>query len=164
MLRVQHVDFMKEKKKLIYHDLEILKHIQLVRENIGTVTRELGQRADAHDASKLEEPERALMAEHMNLLGETTYGTPEYEALLEKIKPALEHHYANNRHHPQHWPNGVDDMDLIDLCEMLADWIAATKRNKNGNIHKSIEVNAERFNISPQLAQIMRNTVERYFS
>ena len=87
---------MKEKKKLIYHDLEILKHIQLVRENIGVVTRELGQRADVHDASKLEEPERALMAENMGLLGETPYGTPEYSALLEKIKPALEHHYSNN--------------------------------------------------------------------
>jgi hypothetical protein len=154
---------MKEKKKLIYHDLEILKHIQLVRENIGTVTRELGQRADAHDASKLEEPERALMADNMDLLGETTYGTPEYEALLEKIKPALEHHYSCNRHHPQFHKEGVDDMDLVDIVELLADWIAATKRNKNGNIRKSIEVNAKRFNISPQLTKILENTVERYF-
>lgn len=155
---------MKEKKKLIYHDLEILKHIQLVRENVGTVTRELGQRADVHDASKLEEPERSLMAEHMNLLGETTYGTPEYSELLEKIKPALEHHYSRNRHHPEFWKNGIDDMDLVDIVELLCDWIAATKRNKNGNINKSIEVNTERFKINPQLAQIMRNTVERYFS
>ena len=47
--------------------------------------------------------------------------------------------------------------------EMLADWAAASKRNKNGNIHKSIAINTPRFNISPQLAKILTNTVNRYF-
>ena len=28
---------------------------------------------------------------------------------------------------------------------------------------KSIEINAERFNINPQLKRILENTVERYF-
>ena len=49
-----------------------------------------------------------------------------------KFKPAIDHHYANNRHHPEHWPNGINDMTLMDLIEMLADWKAATARNKNG--------------------------------
>lgn len=46
---------------------------------------------------------------------------------------------------------------------MLCDWKAATKRNKNGNIRKSIEINAQKYNISPQLEQILENTVKEIF-
>jgi hypothetical protein len=83
--------------------------------------------------------------------------------LLGKVKPAIEHHYAKNRHHPEHWPNGIDDMTLLDIVEMLSDWRAATERNKNGNIRTSIEKNTVRYNMSPQLAQIMQNTVREMF-
>ena len=54
-------------------------------------------------------------------------------------------------------------MTLIDLIEMLCDWKAATVRNKNGNIRKSIEHNADRFKMSPQLKQIFENTVREMF-
>ena len=82
---------------------------------------------------------------------------------MERVKPAIEHHYANNRHHPEHWPNGIDDMTLLDLVEMLVDWKAATVRNKNGNIRKSVEHNSKRFNMSPQLTKIFENTVRELF-
>ena len=83
--------------------------------------------------------------------------------MLESVRPAIDHHYSKNRHHPQHWPNGINDMDLVDIIEMLADWAAATKRNKNGNIHKSLEFNSDHFRITPQLKQILLNTINRYF-
>jgi len=83
--------------------------------------------------------------------------------LLEKVNPAIVHHYSKNRHHPEHWPNGIDDMTLIDLVEVLADWKASTAKNKNGNIRKSIEINAKRFNMSPQLTKIFENTVRELF-
>ena len=57
----------------------------------------------------------------------------------------------------------MSDMDLIDVLEMISDWTAATKRNKNGNIHRSIEHNTGRYGMSPQMAQILKNTVDRYF-
>ena len=41
--------------------------------------------------------------------------------------------------------------------------VAATKRNKNGNIHKSIEYNTPRYNISPQLAQIFNQYSQPLF-
>jgi len=44
------------------------------------------------------------------------------------MKPALEHHYALYRHHPEHFQNGIDDMNLIDLVEMFADWKASSER------------------------------------
>ena len=77
--------------------------------------------------------------------------------------PALAHHYANNRHHPEHHKNGVDDMTLIDVLEMLIDWKAASERHNDGNILKSIEKNADRFGLSPQLVKILENTAKTAF-
>jgi hypothetical protein len=54
-------------------------------------------------------------------------------------------------------------MDLIDILEMLIDWIASSNRTKNGNIRKSLEVNKDRYKISDQLMTILENTVKHYF-
>lgn len=146
----------------IKNDMETVKHINVVRSLLFDMILRLDQRGQVHDQSKLESPESEIFAENVDLLKSTSYGTPEYQKLLEKIKPATDHHYSKNRHHPEHWKNGIDDMNLIDLVEMLCDWVAATQRMKDGNILKSIEHNAKRFNISPQLVSILNNTVKEY--
>lgn len=149
--------------KVVVSNLDTIKHIHAVRELLYKMIENLDERARLHDQSKLESPEQEIFGEHFEKLASTEYGTPEYDALLEKVKPAITHHYANNRHHPEHWTNGIDDMTLLDLVEMLCDWKAATMRNKNGNIRKSIEKNAERFKFAPQLRQIFENTVREMF-
>ena len=82
----------------------------------------------------------------------------EYQQFLDKLKPALDHHYASNRHHPEHFVNGVTDMTLIDILEMFCDWKASSLRQNDGNLLKSIDVNAERFHMDGQLRQILINT------
>jgi hypothetical protein len=54
-------------------------------------------------------------------------------------------------------------MTLIDLCEMIADWKAATLRHANGDIAKSLEINQKRFKYTDELKQILLNTVKEYF-
>jgi hypothetical protein len=144
--------------------VETYKHVGLVQGYLNGFAKDLIERGEVHDATKFEEPELSGFAEMTPLLKDTKYGTPEYKELLLELGTTIDHHYANNRHHPEHWPNGVEDMTLIDLLEMLADWKAATARNQNGNIRKSIELNGEKFNISAQLRQIMENTVREYFT
>ncbi len=68
-----------------------------------------------------------------------------------------------NSHHPEHYDEGVNDMDLLDLIEMFFDWCAASERTKDGNIYVSINTNKDRFNMSEQLAQVFRNTAKRYY-
>lgn len=150
-------------QELLLHDSETLKHVNEVRGNISLVVEDLVRRANVHDASKFEEPERSVFAANTPKLAKTEYGSPEYDDLLKEVKVAIDHHYAKNTHHPEHWNNGIDDMDLLDLVEMLCDWIAATKRNKNGNVHKSIDHNKDRFGMSDQLYKIFQNTANRYF-
>lgn len=140
--------------------LETIKHIENVRKYIKLLTDMLVLRGIKHDASKLESPEVEIFTEATPKLAGLTYGSAEYEASLEEIKVALDHHYAANRHHPEHFPNGINDMTLVDIVELLCDWKASSLRHNDGNLLKSIELNAERFGYDEQLKQIFINTAK----
>lgn len=142
---------------------DTLAHISSVTDKIVTFSEEMMVRAEKHDSSKLESPEKELFDEMTPILKTLTYGSDEYKASLAKLKPALDHHYAANSHHPEHYPEGgIDHMDLFDVVEMFCDWMAATERVKDGDIHKSIEINRVRFGMSNQLAKIFINTLKNY--
>lgn len=138
---------------------ETFQHIHKVQQLLAKVQEELAKRALYHDQSKLESPEVEIFSQHTREIAKTVYGTPEYFTGIEKLGPALEHHYANNSHHPQHHPEGIDGMNLVDLIEMLGDWYASTLRYKDGDIQKSLVINKERFGISDQLVKVLRNTL-----
>lgn len=138
--------------------VETQKHIEAVRKYIRFMIDKIDMRGVKHDASKLESPEVEVFAEYTPKLNSTTFGSEDYYANLEGMKSALDHHYASNRHHPEHFVNGINDMTLIDILEMFCDWKASTLRHNDGNLLKSIETNAERFNMEGQLKQILINT------
>lgn len=140
-------------------NLETLKHIKLVAKLLNNFATELIRRGECHDSSKLESPEVELFAEYTPKLAGCTYGSPEYEEFRKCLGPALEHHYANNSHHPEHGVLGIDDMCLLDVVEMFCDWYAAGKRHNNGNIRRSLDVNKKRFNMSEQLTHVFENTI-----
>lgn len=182
-----------------------LHHILTVQRFMHLFAKELLDRALAHDQSKLRTPEVEMFAEFTPKLAASTYGSAEYEEFRKAMGPALAHHYANNRHHPEHFKdiesaetadlremlNGlyglpkphdqvlveveiagylekclkvakssVGGMNLMDVVEMFCDWKAATMRHNNGNLRKSIEHNANRFGLSPQLVKILENTAD----
>ena|ERR1700744_3335845 len=140
---------------------DTLKHIQDVQDELFKFLTGLVDRGLNHDASKLQFPEKELFDKWTPILKELVYGSDEYKDSLNKLKPALDHHYANNSHHPQYYENGIDGMNLYDIVEMYCDWKAAVKRTKDGNIFKSLEYNRIRFEMSDQLCNIFRNTLEK---
>lgn len=139
---------------------ETLKHIRRVSQLLTEASIELMSRGCVHDDSKLEEPEKSLFDEYTPKLAGVEYGSEKYKEFLKGLEVALDHHYANNSHHPQHYTNGINGMNLFDLVEMFFDWKAATERTKNGNIYKSIDFNKARFEMSDQLAEIFKNTAD----
>ncbi len=142
--------------------VETQKHIEKVRKYIRLITDKLTTRGVNHDAAKLQSPEVELFAEYTPKLATLEYGSEKYNQCLKELKPALDHHYATYRHHPEHFPNGINDMNLIDLCELIADWKAASERHNDGNLIKSIEINTKRFHIDDQLKQILLNTAKLF--
>ena len=125
------------------------------------IISDLSCAAIEHDESKLIEPEKSGFIAAKKHLSELVYGSGEYfnyikEGPLSKI---IKLHYAENEHHPEHYPNGIAGMSIVDIIEMFCDWEAATHRMKDGNILDSIEINSKRFRITESLKQILINSV-----
>jgi hypothetical protein len=148
----------------VIFEMETRKHQQEVARCMTEFARQLLERASRHDASKLEEPEREAFIKATAQLKDLEYGSEAYMEALKDLGPALEHHYAHNKHHPEYNTiNGfayetLNDpilcMDLMDVVEMVCDWYAASKRVKDGFFSKSVVVNRERFKMDRQLSQI----------
>jgi hypothetical protein len=137
------------------------EHIAEVQKYLMKIIMGLQRRLLTHDHTKLESPEVEVFDIVTDKLHGLTYDSKEYnEILFGDLEPALQHHYQVNRHHPQHYKRGIIDMNLVDLCEMIVDWKAATLRHADGNIRKSLEINQSRFGYTDELKQILINTVE----
>ena len=142
---------------------DTLLHIKRVNELLLEFTKDLITRAQVHDRSKLESPEKEVYDEWTPILAGTTYGTKEYRAMVSEMSPALRHHYENNPHHPEYYATGIEGMNLGDLVEMFFDWKAASERHKDGDIMRSIDINEKRFGLPKELAQIFKNTAHTMF-
>ncbi|MFW5803740.1 MAG: DUF5662 family protein [bacterium] len=170
----------KNNKNLSTYDSkeETEKHISYVRELLDLIVLEINNRSENHDISKLKEPEKSIFDKVTPKLRKMTYGSDEYKQSLTDMEPALTHHYKFNRHHPEYYrrcekkapefirgechKNGIEDMTLIDLIEMLVDWKAATERHADGDLKKSFEINEKRFNIPKPLLNVLSNTAKQF--
>lgn len=139
---------------------DTLDHIQNVRLKLNAVIQDLLHRAAVHDASKLEAPEKELYDKHTPSLRTLEYNSEEYKEVLKKMAFGIDHHYSVSRHHPEFFVDRINGMNLVDLLEMIVDWKAAGERHtlKPIDIFRSIDINAERFHIEPQLVLILKNT------
>ena len=137
------------------------QHRARVRHLLHEARVELRRRGEEHDTSKFEEVELVPLAEMQRLVeeeGQAAYGSPEYERRKKLLAPMLTHHYAQNSHHPEHYENGVNGMDLFDLMEMFFDWKAASER---GEEVMNLSTACARYNVSQQLYEILANTARR---
>jgi len=148
------------RKDIMDWEIETKEHIYNVKKLLTFFITEIEKREWQHDLSKLEKKESEYFKKYTSKLKNTTYGSKKYNQYLKELKPALDHHYKNNRHHPEHFKNGIRNMNLIDIIEMFCDWYAATKRHEDGDIIKSIEYNKKRFNYNELLEKIFKNTIK----
>lgn len=137
-------------------------HINRVRELLNEAAATLNVRAFHHDRSKYDDVELGPLAQMQALIdaeGQAPYGSAEYKRRTALLGPMLAHHYANNSHHPEHYENGVDGMDLFDVVEMFFDWKAASERGEESAMN--ISTACDRYKVSRQLTEIFRNTADR---
>ena len=142
---------------------ETLDHIRRVNILLIHVITNLLYRCISHDSSKLYGIEKDWLDRQSVKLNQLEYSPTYLGELAESdsgpsLEEFLKSHYKNNSHHPEHYENGINGMTLIDLVEMTCDWKAAGERHLNGSFKNSLDVNIKRFNINPQLAQIIENT------
>lgn len=141
---------------------ETLKHKLRVADLMLSIIGELQERAVHHDDSKFSPEEYDYFAEATPKLQGLTYGSDEYRSALREIKPAIDHHNLVNAHHPEHFgEKGISGMSLVDLLEMICDWKAASERHADGNLERSIELNAKRFGYGDEIQILLWNTAKR---
>lgn len=169
---------------------DTMQHIENVQAFLGEIQANIAIRSLLHDRSKLQSPEKEMFDEFTPKLCALTYGSMAYRQALVDMGPALEHHYVNNTHHPEHYGYAecdlcfthhprdhegrcntcqhgtftlrpdVSKMTLLDVLEMLADWRAAGMRHADGDFAKSLEINQARFEIPDYLQQMLIATAK----
>jgi hypothetical protein len=132
---------------ITYYTLKFCKRYKKITKK---EKRKLFFRSFSHDWSKYSWIEAKGFATTIFDLKNSTYGSNEYKALLDKLKPSLNHHYKKNKHHPEYWKNGINGMSITNKIEMVIDWRSATRRHANGNIFESININQKRFGYSDE--------------
>lgn len=154
--------------KELFYEVDTRKHQQIVTELLISFTKKLLDRTINHDASKLEEPERSHYIEPVYALNteEVPYGSERYKELTKQMGAGWDHHKMVNDHHIEFFiPYSVQTLndpikalDLFALIEMLADWIAASRR-RNNNPAKALDFLKEKYVVDHQLEMIIRNTL-----
>lgn len=155
-----------------FHD-DYTKHLEAVRETIDKLIEvldlpkeeaiQMKSRAYSHDKSKMydyNEFEGYILL-NRSLEG-VKYGSEEYDKAMKKHGKVIQLHHKNNDHHPEHFKNGIRDMNKFQIYEMICDWIGAFKvRNNTSNWKEGFEKNKIRFNIPDDVYDNMIGIAER---
>lgn len=112
---------------------ETFLHIRAVQKNIKMIIHLLQGKQVLHDHTWYEDADERGLQE----------GDPKWQKA----------HYAKNTHHPEHFHNDISKMDLIDIIEMVCDWVGEGAK---------VEKNIQKYGIDEQLAAIIVNTL-KYF-
>ena len=129
-------------------------HTRSVRQSIAKVVSELICRSTIHDDKKLEEVDRRI--DRRRAINHLPYGSSERKEADEPYRDLNKKHYCQYRHHPEHFKNGIDDMNLVDVIEMVCDWAAY------GNLDKNLPVNQDKYCVSQQLMKLIKNTIKDF--
>jgi len=139
------------------------KHIERVANLMSDFATMINARGLGHDLSKYNLIEKGSLDEMARLVaeeGNVPYGSDEYKRRTKLLGPMLEHHYASNSHHPEHYQDGVDGMNLLDIVEMFIDWKAASELGEEPAMN--ITAACDRFSVCPQLQSIFENTATEF--
>jgi hypothetical protein len=138
-------------------------HVTRIRHLIALCIDKLNNKSAHHDDSKFTELELSYLAkieEKVYKEGNAPFASPEYNERKKLLQPMLEHHYRNNSHHPEHFENGVNGMDLFDVVEMFCDWKAASERGEESSMN--LQHACEKYKIDSQLKEILYNTAKNF--
>lgn len=131
---------------------------------LSKFVQEIMIRATLHDVSKYSD------GEFPGFKGATYYvrgpwGKEEIpDAVKEKLKESIDLHHTNNDHHPEYFPSGMEDMDLIQLLELSVDWKSAMIRHGNYDIEENVRVGQQKFGYPDFFAKILCNTLKKLAS
>ena len=139
---------------------DTILHVSEVAENLEAMASQLRQRGLSHDRTKFQALEFDAFVSTREQFKKANYGTQDYQDCVAAVRPAVDNHHENNRHHTDYHKNGINDMTLIDVMEMLADWKAAARRSPDRKFEDTLEYAKNKYAIDDQLFKIIVNTLK----
>lgn len=107
----------------------VYRHCKNVQKSLRKVIGNLVERSEVHDLSKFSDIEFEGVVQYQQLDG-LAYGSEEYDAKMDEIRPYTEDswnsHVRENSHHPEYHEK-VADMSFLDIIEMVCDWKGANE-------------------------------------
>lgn len=143
----------------------IHKHIQSVRKKMSEIAGIIVERAEHHDESKLKDPEFSGFIQ-MDKEPRYEYNSQGYKDKMKRFAWLFEHHWANNRHHPEFFKNqgGFESQaNIVDIVEMLCDWTSYKKSISYTEAINIVHAQCKRFHFSETMENILLNTLRDYF-
>lgn len=112
-------------------------HRVMVSHYMHKVIKDLTIRARNHDKSTDDFTEFELINKYTNEINDNI----DDEEIKHTERPLSAIHYKYNDHHPEHFDNDFDDMNLIQLLEFVCDIVAKidVRTNNNENIDENIK-------------------------
>lgn len=95
----------------VREDCELLGH-RLIEQGETALGRDLIANGLIHDNSKLRGIEWLYLHTDVKDKNEAAFTL------------AYKQHISTNRHHPEAWPGGIEEMDRLHIAEMVCDWHA----------------------------------------
>lgn len=132
-------------------------HVMNVQYAMSDVIEFLMLKLISHDSSKVFNDDELPLLQHKYMLDQLDYGSDEFVTLVNELKPAVKEHHYNNSHHIEFFNGNIEVMNLMDLLEMLCD-LRAFSLQKNKSIKTMLDEHKERYNLSDELAEILRTT------
>jgi len=150
---------LKTKKDIEFYE-SVVQHKKAISDIMYKLADMIRKRADAHDDSKLDSTEFNKWS--LNYLPESkrNLDNKEFKKTFEKLGEVREIHYSKNRHHLEFFNGDIKKINIIDLLEIICDWIASTANQDKGNLRLTIERAKERFKFSKEIEHIILNTLE----
>jgi hypothetical protein len=136
-----------------------IKHRYYVSFFLMKLIEDLFLRSNVHDVSKHSDEEFEGFRKSIYYLKGPWGQENRPPEILEQLNESLQIHYKRNDHHPEHFENGMEDMDLVQLLELIADWRAAMIGQDNHDIDETIATGQERFGYPDFMAKILKNTL-----
>lgn len=155
-----------------YLDPEFKKTVGRIIDNTNSYFASLGidfnfenfredfiKRLLTHDDSKLEKEELAQNKQYLPSYLTAEEGSVASHTLERKLRFP---HRKENRHHPEYFAQGINDMNLLDLLEMLVDIVAHALLEDKKITTVMINLREE-YQIEPELYAILFQTVLHSF-
>jgi len=134
------------------HKMRVAEHSTSVSELLSGFIADLIKRVGKHDRDKTIEPQLSLWIKTEDVeIPVSNLDNP-------NLKAAVEAHWKSSDHHPEHYENGISDMNLLTLVEMVVDWSARLDNNPN-SIKAWMQSARERWDICPKFAKVLSNTI-----